>query len=432
MSVVDGLYRHGRRPARGRPSAAEERPASPLELLFDLTFVAAFGVAAEGLAEGIAAGIAAAAVVGFGLAVCCIVWAWTNFTWFASAFHNDDWVSRLLTAVQMAGVLVLALGLTPLLASVEHGERLDSTTLVAGYVVMRTGLIVQGVRAARADPLHRGTVIRYALVIALAQLGWVALAALPVSTPTALAMATGLLGVEASGPVLAEWGRRARMPWQARHLAERYALLAIIALGETVFGTLAAAGEIASTGGWTGDAVAMLAIGLSASLAMWWCYFLIPHEAVLVVRPGKAFLWGCAHVLVFGAIAATGAGLRTISSQFGTHGHVDRAVVVAAVAIPVLGYLGSLYLTESWLLSRPPRNSFVQLAAAASCGVGIAGSQLGVPLWWCLAAVVAAPALIVVSFELFGWRGRQEDLDAVLRPAAPPDHAPEAKEDPDD
>ena len=39
-----------------------------------------------------------------------IWWAWMNFTWFASAYDNDDVPYRLLTFVQIAGVLILAAG----------------------------------------------------------------------------------------------------------------------------------------------------------------------------------------------------------------------------------------------------------------------------------------------------------------------------------
>jgi low temperature requirement protein LtrA len=39
-----------------------------------------------------------------------IWWAWMNFTWFASSYDTDDVVYRLLTMLQMAGVLVLAAG----------------------------------------------------------------------------------------------------------------------------------------------------------------------------------------------------------------------------------------------------------------------------------------------------------------------------------
>ena len=40
-----------------------------------------------------------------------IWWAWMNFTWFATSFAVDDWLYRVVTIVQMGGVLVLAAGI---------------------------------------------------------------------------------------------------------------------------------------------------------------------------------------------------------------------------------------------------------------------------------------------------------------------------------
>jgi low temperature requirement protein LtrA len=419
MSIVEGSYRHGRRPIRGRVAADEDRAASPLELLFDLTFVAAFGVASEELADGILAGIDGPAAAGFVFAIFCIVWAWTNFSWFASAFDNDDWLTRLLTMVQMAGVLVLALGLHPMFASIEHGDHLDTATMVAGYVVMRLGLVLQGVRAAHSDRMHRATVIRYAVVVGVAQLGWITLAALPLSREMALAIAASLFAIEILGPVLAEGRRRRRMPWQPGHIAERYALLTIIALGETVFGTLSSAGEISTSEGWNGDAVAVIAIGVGLSFAMWWCYFLLPHAALLSIRPDKAFIWGCGHVLVFGAIAGTGAGLHAVSAWYSLDPRVGRAALMAAVGVPVLIYMVSLYLVDLWLLSRPPRGTGTHIAAGLFCLAGFAGGVVGSPLWVCLALVFMSPTVVVVTYELGGWRSRQLALDTALDAARP-------------
>ncbi len=54
-----------------------------------------------------------------------IWWAWMNFTWFASAYDTDDVAYRLLTLLQMVGVLVLALGI-PLFSSPSNGGRVDN------------------------------------------------------------------------------------------------------------------------------------------------------------------------------------------------------------------------------------------------------------------------------------------------------------------
>ncbi|TWH27444.1 low temperature requirement protein A [Isoptericola variabilis] len=61
-----------------------------------------------------------------------IVWAWINFSWFASAFDTDDWFYRVTTMVQMIGVVVLALGLPRMFESLVEGERIHNEVMVAG------------------------------------------------------------------------------------------------------------------------------------------------------------------------------------------------------------------------------------------------------------------------------------------------------------
>ena len=95
-------------PSRDRDE--EHRASTPLELLFDLCFVVAVARASSLLHHAISAGDAGSAVVSYVLVFFSIWWAWMNFTWFASAYDNDDVVYRLLTLVQITGVLILAAG----------------------------------------------------------------------------------------------------------------------------------------------------------------------------------------------------------------------------------------------------------------------------------------------------------------------------------
>ncbi len=79
-------YRSPRRVRMGgRDTAEAHRAATPLELLFDLTFVIAFGAAANELAHELAEGHIGAGLLGFGFATFGVAWAWINFSWFASA-----------------------------------------------------------------------------------------------------------------------------------------------------------------------------------------------------------------------------------------------------------------------------------------------------------------------------------------------------------
>src|SRR3546814_13727939 len=83
-----------------------------------------------------------------------------NFTWFASAFDTDDWLYRVLTILQMGGVLVLAAGVHDAMVDGEY------TVVTWGYVVMRLAMVAQWLRVAASDPSSRGTALRMAAGIA--------------------------------------------------------------------------------------------------------------------------------------------------------------------------------------------------------------------------------------------------------------------------
>ena len=104
-----------------------------------------------------------------------VTWAWIQNTWFASAYDNDDWVYRLLTMVQMIGVLVLALGLPPMFDSLQNADHVDNGVMVAGYVIMRVGLIALWVRVAHHDVDRRQCALTYVTTLTISQIGWIGL-----------------------------------------------------------------------------------------------------------------------------------------------------------------------------------------------------------------------------------------------------------------
>jgi low temperature requirement protein LtrA len=103
-SGVNSL-RHESRRMGGRNPHEAHRVATPLELLFDLTFATSFSLAASQLADAIAAGRFMAALLGFSFASFAICWAWINFSWFSSAYDTDDWIFRIVTIAACRGVL---------------------------------------------------------------------------------------------------------------------------------------------------------------------------------------------------------------------------------------------------------------------------------------------------------------------------------------
>jgi low temperature requirement protein LtrA len=69
---------HHRRRLTGRDPDEDHRSATPLELLYDLTFVVAFGIAANELAHYVAEDHIRTGIVGFVFASFAVSWAWMN------------------------------------------------------------------------------------------------------------------------------------------------------------------------------------------------------------------------------------------------------------------------------------------------------------------------------------------------------------------
>ena len=212
LRLKDDL-RHRLRPMTGR-DPDDDRGATPLELLYDLVYVIAFAVAADELAHAIIEGEVGPGVGAYAFAIFAITWAWLNFTWLASAYGNDDALFRVVTVVQMVGVVVLTFGLPVSFENAAHGESPNNGLLVLGYIIMRVPLVVLWLRAAREDPGNRRTSIAYALVIAIAQVGW-ALTTLPgLSFEATVIFIVVLAAAEMIAPVLIE-RRFGRAPWSA-------------------------------------------------------------------------------------------------------------------------------------------------------------------------------------------------------------------------
>jgi len=401
---------HRRRRMAGRDRHETHRAASPLELLFDLTFVIGFGNAASQLAHLTAEGHYGAGLLGFAIAMLGVCWAWVNYSWFSSAYDTDDWVFRLATMMQMVGVIVLALGIPRLFDSIDHEGHVDNRVMTLGYVIMRLPMVFLWLRAAAHDPLHRRACVTYAGTILVAQIGWSALAiALPptsVHVPLALMLAL----VEASGPWLAE-SKRDGTPWHAHHMSERHGLLALIALGEGVVGTVASVSAVVEAKGWSLDAILVCGAGVGLTFGLWWTYFLVSYAGVLQAHRSRAFFWGYSHVFIYAAIAAMGSGLHVAAYAIQHKAHIGEMAALLSVVIPVTIYLLMIYLLYSFMLRA--RDTFHLLLAAGTLvviGVSLALAGNGVSLPVCLAVLTLAPIVTVIGYETVGHRHAAEAL----------------------
>ena len=389
---------------RARDPHEEHRAATPLELLFDLTFVVAVAAIVPELAHAIVDGHPGEGLIGYLFVFFGIWWAWMNFTWFASAFDCDDALYRVLTMIQMAGVLVLAAGVAPAF------DRGDFTIAVLGYVLMRIALVSQWLRVARSVPEYRDTALRFAIPIAAVQILWIVRLGLPASISIAT-FAVGI-GLELLIPLWAE--RRNMTPWHPHHIAERYGLFTIIVLGESVLAATAAILAARSEAGTSLDLIVIALAGLVLIFACWWLYFLESDAPRLDARRDLGFIWGYGHFAVFASLAAVGAGIE-VTVEAVTHEIAASPLLVGySVAVPLAIFLAvryALYIR----IGGSRRVSRAMLATELAVLLAIPLASAAVPPAWVLALMAAGAAGLVAMKT---WQNRS--VSASEGAATPP------------
>jgi low temperature requirement protein LtrA len=399
----------------GRDPDESHRGATPLELLFDLTFVVAFGIAADELAHYLAEDHISTSILGFSFVTFGISWAWINFSWFASAYDTDDWLFRVLTLIQMVGVLVFALGIPDLFASIDEGDYVDNAVMVAGYVVMRVALVGQWLRAAKQDPARRPAAKTYVTAVLIAQVGWIALLLAQTSVGTMFAWAAVLILIEVTGPYLAET-RKGGTPWHPHHIAERHGLLVIIALGEAILGTVFALRAVVGPEGpgWSVEAGVIGFAGVALTFGMWWIYFVIPSGELLAHHRSRSFGWGYGHIPLFGSLVAVGAGLHAAAFLVEGETELDELDTLLTTAIPLTFYLLAIFLLYAYLTRTLDRSHIPMLAlSGAVIGASVAMAATGVALEWCLLVLALVPWVTVVAYETIGHRHNERVLAAL-------------------
>jgi low temperature requirement protein LtrA len=368
----------------------EHRASTPLELLFDLCFVVAVAQAGSRLSSELGLSHFQTGIVGFLMVFFGIWWAWVNFTWFASAYDVDDLPYRLLTFVQIVGVLILAAGVS---SAFDHA---DFATITVGFVIMRIAMVGQWLRAASGDRAGRPVCLRYAAGISILQVGWVGRLFLPHEA--------GLVAfyVLALGEMLVPaWAEHAGggngTPWHPGHITERYGLFTLIVLGEGIGAATVALHSASSSQGVSAGLIAVAAGAVLLVFSVWWWYFEHPAEEGLRMSRGMAFLWGYLHYFVFASVAALGAGLGVAAhSSPGGAGTAAATTAGLAVGVPVTVYLvvtsylqGRLYPEESG------RTGMVVAASALVLLIGGLADSLGVGAATVLMGVVVTSLVVV-------------------------------------
>ena len=383
------------------------RVATPLELLLDLTFVVAIAQAASSLHHAISSGHAGHALVAYPMVFFAIWWTWVNMTWFASAYDTDDVLYRLAVFAQMVGVLVLAAGVP------RAFDGSDFTVIVVGYVIMRLALVSQWLRAAASDPVGRSTALRYALGITIVQAAWIARIALPDDWAT-----TSFLVLVVAELAIPPWAERTtRTSWHPGHIAERYGLFTIIVLGESVLSATVGAQVALDANTALRDLAAIIVGGLLLVFAMWWDYFDLPNER-LVVRardgfedhPAGAYIFGYGHYVVLASAAAVGAGLAVAIDHVAEGGSGHAVSSGSALGASVLSDAGAglavtvpaaLYILAVWGLHfrNTPSGLGRNVVTPVTAGLIVASSFSAQPVLFTGLLVSAMVAIRVVTSD---------------------------------
>jgi low temperature requirement protein LtrA len=377
-------------PMRPRDEREAGRAASTLELFFDLVFVVAVSIASVQLHHALTEGHVADGILNYGVVFFGIWWAWMNFTWFATSFDTDDWLYRVLTILQMGGVLVLAAGIGP---AFEHH---DYSVLIFAYVVMRLALVCQWLRASRRAGAAQTATLIYACGITVVQVLWLLSLLLP--SPLFFPVLVVLVLAELSVPIIAE--RTGSTPWHPHHITERYGLFTLILLGESLLGSANAIIEALHDSTELGSLIGVAALVLIATAALWWIYFWPPHHQA-ISSFSRSVAYGYGHYFIFAAAGAFSAGVEVEIDVLTGHSELHHPWASFAFTIPL-----AIFVLGIWLLAIRPHADALVNAVVPLAGLLVLVDPL-IPLPFALTA-----AILALTVAVLVWRRPLETIPA--------------------
>ena len=324
-------------PLVARSPADPHRAATPLELFFDLVIVIAIASLTGAFHHTISEAHGLAKLPSFAFFFVAIWWVWMNFTWYASAFDNDDALHRLLTIVIMFGATIFAAGVAHIF------DTLDTSMGLIGWIIMRLGMILLWLRVAVDVPGSRRMALRYACGYFLAQALWVLLYfSVGAQEHLFLLWGVGVFAVELLVPYVADPGNT--LPWHRHHIIERFGLLNIIVLGEALLSISLTLAPL-YVDGFNAGLISTAVAGTAIIFVLWWLYFMESEHLVTRDFPG-AILWGYGHVFIFGAGAVLAAGLGARMDLLTHHSEAAPGVAAAYVNAAIAVYLAMLWLVR--------------------------------------------------------------------------------------
>ena len=274
-----------------------------------------------------------------------------GFTFYANRFDTDDLPHRLLTLLGMFLVAVLA----TTVRSVFEGH---STGFVLAYLGVRLILLVLYARARRHVPEARRLTTIFLAAFGTATGFWVV--SLAFSAPGRYAFWGAALVLELGAPLFA-WRQLPSAPIHPRHIPERFGLLTLIVLGESVLGVVLGIAHVP----WGAGSGAAAAGGFAAAAALWWIYFDFLDSTTVTARGlvgGLTYTY--MHYCIVVGLATMGAGVKLAILAAGGEGryHGTSWILCAGLALTMTGLAAIQLVTPPVLFDTDVR---LRLATAA-------------------------------------------------------------------
>ena len=379
------------------PPAAARR-VTWLELFYDLIFVAAVSQVAEPLHHHYSFD----GLLRLVPLLTLIWWAWTGHSFFATRFHVDDPVQRLLTVVQVFVVAVMAANAQEALAS------RSTAGFAAAYAALRILLVVQYGRARRL-PAARAVATRHAIGHGIAALIWLASALVP--APERYWLWAAAFVVDLGTPWIAVH-HMINVPHNEHHLPERFGLFTIIVFGETIVAVMKG---IESQEAWPAAAALSAFLSLAMLFMMCWWYFDgaggASQQPVRSRRDAiRLHVWTYAHLPLCVATVVGGVGLNELVASASHTALTASSVLLLtssmAVAMLTLTLIGAVSST------RPKRRrcGVQTVVALLILSVGLSGVA-NAPASLALALSAACLIQLGISLSPVGGRTRHEGSD---------------------
>jgi low temperature requirement protein LtrA len=371
----------------------EERKTSYLELFFDLVFVFAITQVTSLILED----TSAAGFVRSALVLALVWWAWSAYAWMTNAIDVENVVTRTIVMAAMAAAFFMAL-------AVPDAYQDEGAWFAVAYFtdrILQTTLFSWGVRH---DPVELRATFRLAPWFLTA--AFVALAGGFVDGEARAWVWAASLAIDVVGTLTV-----ARANWRVApaHFAERFALIVIIALGES----------IVAIGIATSDLERNLAFAVSVIVAfvgvaaLWWAYFdFVATAAERALRragpesrgPLARDVFTFFHYpMVLGIIFYAVAAKKTLEQPTDPLSRAGRWALGLGIAV----FLSGFVLARFRVLRRIAWERIAAGAAALIAAVALDRTDAIVTL-----AVVVAILLVSVGIEAARLREFRADLKA--------------------